>query len=421
MSESLQSVRGMNDLLPPESARWQAFEHRCRSVFDRYGYGEVRTPVLESTALFARGIGDATDIVEKEMYTFPDRKQRSLTMRPEMTASCVRAYIQHSLHKKEPVTRWFYVAPMFRYERVQAGRYRQFWQVGVEAYGVAEPTIDAEQIAMAHALYSELGVGDLQVVVNSVGGAADRPAYRAALVAFLEPHRAELCPDCQRRLDQNPLRVLDCKVPGCKAVVADAPNVLEHLGPDSKAHFDGVQAALEALSVPYRIDARLVRGLDYYTGTVFEMMSNAEGLGSQNTLVAGGRYDGLVESLGGPATPAVGWAAGIERAMLSVPHDGAGWQPDVFLAVRGDQARQRALVLVGQLRAAGLRADLEHRTVGMKAQMKRADKLGARFVVALGDDELASGQVKLKEMATGDETPCALDTIAAAVTNRLQP
>jgi len=411
----------MNDLLPPESARWQAFEHRCRSVFDRYGYGEVRTPVLESTALFARSIGDATDIVDKEMYTFADRKQRSLTMRPEMTASCVRVYIQHSLHRKEPVTRWFYIAPMFRYERVQAGRYRQFWQVGVEAYGVAEPTIDAEQIAMAHALYSKLGVSDLEVVVNSVGGAADRPAYRAALVAFLEPHRAELCPDCQRRIDQNPLRVLDCKVPSCKAVVEGAPNVLDHLGPDSKAHFEGVQAALQALEVPYRVDARLVRGLDYYTGTVFEMMSNAEGLGSQNTLVAGGRYDGLVESLGGPAIPAVGWAAGIERAMLSVPDDGAGWRPDIFLAVRGDEARKRALVLVGQLRRADLRADLEHRTVGMKAQMKRAGKLGARFVIALGDDELASGQAKLKEMSTGDETPCALDAIADTVTKRLQP
>ncbi len=419
MSEPLKSVRGMNDLLPPESDRWHAFEQGCRSVFDRYGYGEIRTPVLESTSLFARGIGDATDIVEKEMYTFPDRKQRSLTMRPEMTASCVRAYIQHSLHKKEPVTRWYYVAPMFRYERVQAGRYRQFWQVGVEAFGVAEPTLDAEQIAMAYALYTELGVGDLEVVVNSVGGAADRPAYRAALIAFLEPHRAELCADCQRRIDQNPLRVFDCKVPGCQAVVAGAPSVLDHLGDESRTHFDGVRATLEALGVPHRVDARLVRGLDYYTGTVFEMLSNAGGLGAQNTLVAGGRYDGLLESLGGPSVPAVGWAAGIERAMLSVPADDDGWHPDLFLAVRGDEARARAMLLVNQLRAAGLRADLEHRTVGMKAQMKRADKLGARFVVALGDDELASGQVKLKEMATGDETPCALDGIADAVQQRL--
>lgn len=419
MSETLKSVRGMNDLLPPESAQWLRFEDQCRRVFERHGYGEIRTPILESTQLFKRGIGDTTDIVEKEMYTFPDRKGRSLTMRPELTASCVRAYVQHGVGKREPVTRWYYVAPMFRYERMQTGRYRQFWQVGVEAYGIAEPTIDAEQIAMAHQIYRELGVEDLDVAVNSIGGAEDRPAYRAALVAFLEPLRGELCGDCQRRIETNPLRVLDCKVARCKELVADAPLVADHLGERSRAHYEGVKAALDALGIPFREEPRMVRGLDYYSATVFEMMSNAGGLGSQNTLVAGGRYDGLVESLGGGAVPAVGWAAGIERAMLSVPGDADHSTPDLFIAARGPASRLRGLAIAHTLRSTGIRVELEHREVGMKAQFKRANKLNALYVIALGDDELASGRVKLKEMSSSNETEVALDDLATLLTEKL--
>lgn len=420
MSSTIQSPRGMNDLLPPASAKWSYFEGACRALFERYGYAEIRTPVVEATELFSRGIGEATDIVEKEMYTFPDRKGRSLTMRPEMTASCVRAYVQHAVYKREPVTRWFYIGPMFRYERMQAGRYRQFHQIGVEAYGVPEPSVDAEQIAMLHALYSQLGVPALDVVINSVGNAEDRPRYRQALIDHLTPHRDALCPDCQRRLETNPLRVLDCKVPGCHAIVADAPSILDSLGEASRAHFDRVRRHLDQLGVPHRVDARIVRGLDYYTGTVFEILTTAGTLGTQNTLVGGGRYDNLVESLGGPATPAMGFALGIERAILSLPGEAEEYAgaPLAYLAARGDAGREHALALAHRLRVAGLRVEVEHRSVGLKAQFKRADKLRARFVVAIGEDELAAGQVTIRDMNRGQETSVALAELEKALKQR---
>ena len=334
---TIQSVRGMNDLLPPESNRWLEVESSCRRLFESYGYHEIRTPILESTSLFSRGIGDATDIVEKEMYTFEDRKGRSLTMRPEMTASCARAYIQHGIAKREPVTRWYYIGPMFRYERKQVGRYRQFFQIGVEALGVGEPTIDAEQISMLYRLFTELGMTDLEVVINSVGTAEDRPIYRKVLVDFLTPRASELCPDCQRRLVANPLRVLDCKVSTCKAIVGDAPLIIDHLGDASRCHFEGVKHHLAELSVPVVVNPRLVRGLDYYTGTVFEIMATASELGRQSTVVAGGRYDNLVESLGGPSTPAIGFSIGIERVVISLPESDDGARPPaVYIATHGD-------------------------------------------------------------------------------------
>lgn len=417
MSKTIKSVRGMNDLLPPESAKWLYFEGACRRLFELHGYGEVRTPILESTALFSRGVGESTDIVEKQMYTFPDRKGRSLTMRPEMTASCVRAFVQHGVGKQNPVSRWYYIGPMFRYERVQTGRYRQFYQIGVECYGIAEPTIDAEQIAMLYTLYSELGVPGLEVVINSVGTAEDRPAYRAALVAYLEPKKEALCADCKRRLETNPLRILDCKVPTCKEQVQDPPSILDHLGEASKAHFDGVKSTLDLLGVPYTVDPRMVRGLDYYTGPVFELMSTSGELGAQNTITAGGRYDGLVESLGGPPTPAVGFAIGIERVLLSIPADAdelAG-KPDVFIASRGDAARAKAMTLGAELRSAGLRVDVEHRTASFKSQFKRADKLGARFVATIGESELEAGEVRLKNMADGEQRAVPFADLAAAL------
>jgi histidyl-tRNA synthetase len=404
-SEKITSVRGMNDLLPPESSKWLFFEQQCRQVFDTYGYREVRTPIVESTALFCRGIGDTTDVVEKEMYTFADRKGRSLTLRPEMTASSVRAYIEHSVHKREPVTRWFYIGPGFRYERVQAGRYRQFYQVGVEVFGIAEPGMDIELISMVHTMYAALDVPGLEVLVNSVGGAADRPAYRAALVGFLGPHRGALCADCQRRLDRNPLRVLDCKVETCRSLVQDAPSVLDHLGEVSRAHFDAVTSGLSALGIPHRVEPRLVRGLDYYTGTVFEVLSTAEQLGAQSTICAGGRYDDLVASLGGPATPAIGFAIGIERSVLSIPRPADSFDrgPDVFFVCHGHQARAAARALALDLRSRGLRVEVEHRAVGMKAQFKRANKLHARFAAIIGETELALGTVKLRDMQRSDE------------------
>lgn len=395
----------MNDLLPPDSAKWHYFESRCRELFSRFGYQEIRTPILEPTALFCRGIGEATDIVEKEMYTFPDRKERSMTMRPEMTASCVRAYVQHSMHRREPVTRWFYCGPMFRYERMQTGRYRQFYQIGVEAYGVAEATVEAEQLAMLHELYSSVGITDLTVLINSVGVGDDRPRYRQALVDFAKEFVDELCADCKRRLETNPLRLLDCKVAGCKARMANAPSVLDSLGPESQAHFQAVQDALTALGVPFTVAPRLVRGLDYYTGTVFEIVAKTESLGTQSTIVAGGRYDGLVESLGGPSTPAVGFALGVERAVLSLNTDADEYRarPHVFVISRGAAAAQHKLSLVAELRHAGLYIEMEHRTVSVKAQFKRADKLGARFVITIGDDELENQTVHLKNMEARTE------------------
>ena len=420
MSEPIQSVRGMNDLLPPESAKWRHFEGRATALFERYGYTEIRTPVLESTALFARGIGEATDIVEKEMYTFPDRKGRSLTMRPEMTASCVRAYIEHAIGKREPVTRWYYIGPMFRYERMQLGRYRQFYQIGVEAFGVAEPTVEAEQIAMLTQLYRGLGLTQLTVLVNSVGGSEDRPRYRAALLAYLEPLAEGLCADCRRRLAQNPLRVLDCKVPGCRTIVAGSPSVLDHLSEASRAHFDGACQALADLGIEFTVDPRLVRGLDYYTATVFEITSGSSELGSQSTIVAGGRYDELVAGLGGPPTPAVGFALGIDRGVLATPGDPESFlaPPDLFLAPLGDAARRRALALAHQIRGAGFRVEVEHRSVGAKAQLRRAEKLRARLVLVLGDTELESGRGQLRDMATRQESPIGLADLLAEVSVR---
>jgi histidyl-tRNA synthetase len=420
MSEPIQSVRGMNDLLPPESAKWGHFERCATALFERYGYAEIRTPVLESTALFARGIGEATDIVEKEMYTFPDRKGRSLTMRPEMTASCVRAYIEHALAKREPVTRWYYIGPMFRYERMQLGRYRQFFQIGVEAFGVAEPTVEAEQIGMLTQLYRGLGLTDLTVLINSVGGAEDRPRYRAALLAYLEPLADGLCADCKRRLATNPLRVLDCKVPGCKTIVAGAPSVLDHLSDSSRAHFDGACQALGDLGIEFTVDPRLVRGLDYYTATVFEIVSGSKELGSQSTIVAGGRYDELVAGLGGPATPAVGFALGIDRGVLATPGDPESFlePPDLFLAPLGEAARRRALTIAHALRGAGFRVEVEHRSVGAKAQLRRAEKLGARRVLVLGDTELESGRAQLRDMASREETSVALGELLSELSVR---
>jgi histidyl-tRNA synthetase len=338
-------------------------------------------------------------------------------MRPENTASCARVYVEHNVAGREPVTRWYYIGPMFRYERVQLGRYRQFNQIGCEAFGVAGPGMDAEQIAMLHALYGQLGVPGLEVLLNSVGGPDDRPAYRAALIAYLEPRAGELCADCKRRLHTNPLRILDCKEPGCKTVVAGAPSILDALGEASRAHFAAVQRLLGELGVPFRVEPRLVRGLDYYTGTVFEIVSTGDALGAQSTVAAGGRYDGLVASLGGPATPAFGFAIGEERAVLCMPGEAASFErpADLFIAAMGDAARTRALLVAHGLRGAGLAVEVEHREVGLKAQLKRADKLAARHVIVLGDAELASGQVVLRDMKTRGERPLAIDGLAAAL------
>ncbi len=417
MAETPTSVRGMNDLLPPESAKWQHLERTCRELFARFGYAEVRPPVVEHTDLFVRGVGEGSDIVGKEMYTFRDRSDRSLTLRPELTAGLARAYIEHSMAAKEAVTRWWSLGPVFRYEAINTGRYRQFYQIDCETYGVGEPTLDAEVIAMLHALYTQLQVAPLTILVNNVGKGDDRARYREALVTFLTPHTEALCADCKRRLATNPLRVLDCKVDRCQAIVVTAPSVLDHLGDAARDHFERVQATLAEMGVPFTVEPRLVRGLDYYTGTVFEITTTAGDLGSQSTIVAGGRYDDMIGELGGPATPAIGFGIGVERTILCMPGEASSYLTPVgvFIAAHGAPARRRATALAHRLRRAGIAVEVEHREVGMKAQFRRADKLGARLSLALGEAELASGEGQLKDMATRTEHPVVLAELVATV------
>ncbi|MCC6997956.1 MAG: histidine--tRNA ligase [Deltaproteobacteria bacterium] len=415
MMERLQAVKGMNDLLPPESAKWQFVETRARALLEAYGYREVRTPLVEPTTLFARAIGVATDIVEKEMYTFTDRDGSSLTLRPEGTAGAVRAYLEHQVAGREGHTRWYYSGPMYRHERAQKGRYRQFFQIGAEALNQPEPTVDAEMIAMLAQLFTALGIDDVDVLVNCVGGAEDRPKYMAALRAYLEapgpdgaPRLSRLSETSQRRLDKNPLRILDSKDPTDIALTAEAPSILDHLGDASKAHFDAVLATLRELGVKFTVDARLVRGLDYYTGTVFEVRGRGPGLGAQNALCGGGRYDALVETLGGAGkTPAVGFAFGVERVVASIPGEPASFAqaPELCLVSHGDAARRFNLALAQELRGRGYRVDVDHRSASMKSQMKRADKLGARFVGVLGEDELQKGILMLRDMGAGEQRP----------------
>ncbi|MDF1562271.1 MAG: histidine--tRNA ligase [Deltaproteobacteria bacterium] len=389
----------MNDLLPAELVRWHRLEAAMRDRFDRYGYGELRTPLLEETRLFARSIGDETDIVGKEMYTFPDRKgKKQLSLRPEGTASAVRAYIQHSVHGAEPVTRWWYFGPMYRHERVQAGRYRQFYQVGAEALGSADPSLEAEVISLFDGfLRQDLGLGEVELQVNNLGDSEDRKAYAAALVAHLDGHLEVLCEDCRRRKVENPLRTLDCKVPGCQPVMEAAPRLEDHLGEAARVHFAEVLSLLDALGIAWVRNHRLVRGLDYYNRTCFEFV--AGGLGAQNTVCAGGRYDGLVAQLGGPKTPAVGFAAGIER-LVSLMSDAAPEDAPELVAVVpvGTEVFPACLRLVEELRREGLRVDFDPRRGSLKSQMRRADKLGARVALVIGEDELAAGRVPAKDL-----------------------
>jgi histidyl-tRNA synthetase len=410
----------MNDLLPEETARWQRIEQIARSTFECYGFGEVRTPVLEKTSLFVRAVGEETDIVGKEMYTFEDKGGDSksgvlVSLRPEGTAPAVRAAIEHNVFGQEPLVRWYYLGPMFRRERQQKGRYRQFYQVGAEIYGPAGAEADAELLDAADAFLGKLDIGELTLELNSLGDEACRPKYVHALVSYLQSRSADLCPDCQRRLSSNPLRVLDCKSEGCRRVTEDSPTPDAYWCEPCRAHFESLRALLEGLGIRYRVNPRIVRGLDYYTRTVFEFVSRSQGeggLGSQNTVCAGGRYDRLIESLGGPNLPAVGFAAGLDRlAILAARADLGAPRPNLFLAALGTEARRRALAIASDLRRRGMRVDQDLRGGGLKAQMRRADKTGARYALVLGDSELASGRARLKRMDTGEEREVALDSL----------
>jgi len=422
--EAIQVIRGMRDLLPEQTAWWRRMERELLGVLERFGYQELRTPLLEPTALFKRSIGEATDIVEKEMYTFQDRDGGWVTLRPEGTASAVRAYLENSTWKKEPVSRWYYLGPMFRHERPQKGRYRMFSQVGAELLGAGEPAADVELVDLAVECVRAVGLSDVTLELNSLGCPACRPAYRERLVSYLGAQRAGLCELCQRRMEVNPLRVLDCKVEGCQRVAEEAPRILDFLGPECLAHLEAVRAGLEALGHAYRLNHRMVRGLDYYTRTTFELVSG--GLGSQSAVVGGGRYDGLVAQLGGPEIPAVGFAAGLDRILLRLMElrERPAGPPVLFVASHGEAGSRAALPLVQRLRRAGHKVVTDVRAGSLKAQLKRADKEGARLVLVLGEDELRAGEVSVKDMAAPEGAPdkqvrCALGDLERVVGEKL--
>ena len=400
--------QGTQDLLPADTPRWQWLEAMFRRRCARYGYQEIRTPIFENTGLFTRSVGEETDIVSKQMYSFESKGHDRLTLRPEGTAPTVRAVIQNNLLQQGGVAKLYYLGPIFRYERPQSGRYRQFHQVGVEAFGAPGPEIDAEILSFAAAFLRDLGIAATTLELNSVGCPECRPRYRDALRNALSGARTRLCPDCTRRYDANPLRILDCKVETCRELSADVPVMLDVLCDPCKAHLQGVEDHLRALGVEYVINPHIVRGLDYYTRTAFEFISGA--LGAQNTVLAGGRYDGLVEELGGPSTPGIGFAAGVERLLMAAGD--AVPLPEtpgpLFIATLGDVARRAGFVMAETLRRAGIPALTDYGERSLKAQMREANRKGAWYAVVLGENELASGEASLRDMRAGTEEPLPL-------------
>jgi histidyl-tRNA synthetase len=428
---TLKAVRGTRDLLPPETELWNRVEATARAVFARYAFGEIRTPIFEDTQLFARGVGEETDIVSKEMYTWDDRaraaseKAQSLTLRPENTAGVVRAYIEHKMDEAGMLQKLFYIGPQFRRERPQRGRYRQFWQIGAEVIGPAwsgsdRAIRDAEVLEMLATLLNELGIKGWRLALNSVGSSTDRPRYVAALREALAPIKATMCENCQRRADTNPLRVLDCKEPGDQATIDTLPKIADFLDDDSREHFEQVKAGLDACGVPYVIDPRLVRGLDYYTRTTFEFtVPDGSGLGTQNALLGGGRYDGLSEMLGGPKAPGIGFAIGEDRLILTLQAQAAEAAPrklDAFIAPMGIAQNAAALLLAKELRAAGLTVEVGDGMFRLRKSFEAADKLAHRMVI-VGEDEVASGILTVKYFEAGEQTKVPRGELVAALRN----
>lgn len=403
--------RGTTDILPADARRWSVLERALRDVCDLYGYGEIRTPIFEHTELFARGIGSGTDIVEKEMYTFEDRGERSLTLRPEGTAGAVRAYLERRLDAEAQPVKLYYSGPMFRYERPQAGRTRQFHQLGVECIGSADPAADVEVIAVLVALFRRLGLTEYEIQLNSIGCPDCRPAYVQKLKQALEPVRDSLCKSCQDRFERNTLRLLDCKRESCRELTKDVPLILDSLCGPCEDHFQQVRGYLDEVGIEYKINQRLVRGLDYYTRTVFEFVSPE--LGAQDALGGGGRYDVLVETLGGPPTPAVGFAAGMERILLaaSLEDEAAAAPVDTYVVTLGDEGRRAGVVLAERLRAEGFRTELDYMGRSLRAQMRQANRVGAKKVLIIGDDEAAAGTVQLRDMQSGEERTVGRDDV----------
>ncbi len=410
--DAITVVKGFKDILPEEALNWHLIEQLARKILNDFGFREIRVPILEKTDLFTRGIGDTTDIVEKEMYTFSDRGDESLTLRPEATASVLRAYIEHNLFNQNAITRLFTIGPMFRRERPQKGRYRQFHQIDVEVLGTDDPRIDAEVILMLVHFLRELGLENLNLDINSLGCPECRAAFRREVITFLKDTQNGLCADCQRRLHTNPLRVFDCKNDTCAAIIKDAPGILDYICQGCAGHFDAVKAHLTLFGIDYRINQRMVRGLDYYTRTTFEV--TIPHMGSQNAVVGGGRYDGLVRDLGGPDISGIGFAIGFERLMALLPADRTADPPApvIFIAAMGEQAQQYAFRLCNQLRLKGIRAEMDYGGKSLKSQMKKADKLKSRYALIVGEREMESGQGELRDMRSSSQRTVSLDRIA---------
>ncbi len=420
-AQNIQTIRGFRDILPQQIRTWQKIEQEAASLFQAFGYEEIRLPVIEKTALFARSIGDTTDIVEKEMYSFEDRNSDKLTLRPEATASICRSYIQHKMYAADPVKKFFTMGPMFRRERPQKGRYRQFYQIDAEAFGIASPYMDAEMIFLLHTLFERLGLADLQVHINSLGCARCRPEFQKALMDFIADNRAEFCDTCTRRMGKNPLRILDCKVESCRNALEGAPATVDCLCRECKEHFDQVQTALSKQKVSCHVDNTLVRGLDYYTRTAWEIQTTS--LGAQSAVAGGGRYDGLVEELGGPPTPAIGFAIGFDRLveiMEDIQEDSGPETTDLFIAALGEAAMGNAYHLACDLNQAGIRTESDFRGKSMKSLMKRANKINARYVLMIGENEIQNGAAILRDMDTKEQVSIGMDTLAQEIRNKIR-
>ena len=410
------SVRGFRDILPDETPKWQRIEEKIREIFFNFGIEEIRIPVLEKTELFKRGIGEATDIVEKEMYTFLDRGNEYLTMRPEATASVIRAYIEHHIYEKDPVAKLFTIGPMFRRERPQKGRFRQFHQINVEFLGQEDPRIDAELMSMLMYLLSEVGLDNLKLEINSLGCDKCRPAFREKIINFLKNREEDLCEDCRRRLVTNPLRIFDCKNESCQKIISGAPVILDFICTQCREHFEKVKGYLEIFHIPFIINTKMVRGLDYYTRTAFEITTQS--LGAQNAVTGGGRYDGLVQMLGGPDISGIGFAIGFDRLISMIPDvngQDAG-HPNIFIAALGDKAQEFAFSLCNTLRLAGIRAEMDFSDRSLKSQMKRSNKLNCSHTLIIGEKEMEEGAAQLRNMGDGTQGSVDINNTDSIVT-----
>ncbi len=412
--EKITAIRGFKDILPQDAFLFWKVESIARQVFDAFGFREIRVPIMEKTELFQRSIGETTDIVEKEMYTFADRDKELITLRPEATASVIRAYIEHNMSAAEPITKLFTIGPMFRRERPQKGRFRQFNQIDVELFGEDKPQSDTEIIFMMMHFLTSCGLNNLDLEINSLGCPACRPAFSQAVIDFLKGSEENLCPDCQRRIHTNPLRVFDCKVETCAVTIAKAPAILDFLCSDCNDHFAQVQSLLQDLKMIFTVNPRMVRGLDYYTRTAFEVKTNV--LGAQNAVAGGGRYNGLVSDLGGPEVPGIGFAVGFERLVSCLPENGNNnYKTDVFIAALGANAQKMAFPLTHQLRVAGISSEMDYADKSLKSQLKRADKLNTSFALILGDKEIEEQQALLRNMQTKDQQTIPLDCLTESI------